>query len=259
MTELTDLNVMDNIIASLKNKYTENGIDSLTEKEKLMILLSFSENKNNIEAAAENILGVYGTVNAAAEADMMLLANQCHISSRSALLINLVSYTSQRDEIMKIRKKTLDSVRKAKVYFSAYLKNTIREQVVLTAVNNKFSIVKTHFVGYGEFDKAYIQVRDIIEFAIKNNSRYIFMAHSHPTTSSRPSDSDVFTTKNIVDRLKNADIKLVDHIIVSRQNSTSMRELKSDIFEPIEKYKTSKNKPKKSAGKKAAADNKEKK
>lgn len=246
MTEHINLKDMDSTITYLRNKYLENGFKSLTEKEKLMMLLSYAVSGNNIEASADKILNAYGTINNATEVDAMFLAKQCDISNRAALLITLISHIVRRDDIMIVNDKVLDSVSKVKAYFSAYLKNSVKELVVLTAVNNKFNVIKTHFIGKGEFDKAYIQVMDIIEFAIKNNSKYIFISHSHPTASSKPSDSDISTTQSIIRQLKNAEIKLIDHIIVSRKKSTSMREVKPEIFEPIEKYKMTKNKSNKS-------------
>lgn len=239
---------MDNTIISLKDKYSENGFEALTEKEKLMLLLSFAVSEKNVEITADKILNVYGSINAAADADAIFLAKQCDISSRAAVLISLISHTVRRDDIMQIDEKTLDSVDKTKAYFSAYLKNTVKEQVVITAVNNKLNIINTNFIGQCEFDKAYIQIRDIIEFAIKSNSKYLFISHSHPTASSQPSDSDIFTTKSIINQLKNAEIKIIDHIIVSRNDSTSMRELKPELFESIKKYKTAGNNTMKSAG-----------
>lgn len=258
MTGHINLKNMDNTIVVLKSKYLENGFEALTEKEKLMILLSFSVSKNKIEASADKILDIYGSINAASEVDAAFLSKQCDISPRAAVLINLVSYIVSRDDIMHISKGNLDSTDKAKAYFTAHLKNTVKEQVVITATKNNFNIIKTHFISQNEFDKAYVQVRDIIEFAIKNNSKYILISHSHPTATSMPSDSDISTTKSIISQLRNAEIKLVDHIIVSSQDSTSLRELKPEIFDNIERYKTSKKAEKKSVPRKSIGD-KEKK
>ena len=53
-------------------------------------------------------------------------------------------------------------------------------------------------------------------FPIKANASAVILAHNHPSGSLEASEADVKITKNVRDALELMDIKLLDHLILNK-------------------------------------------
>ncbi|MDE7363889.1 MAG: JAB domain-containing protein, partial [Ruminococcus sp.] len=76
-----------------------------------------------------------------------------------------------------------------------------------------------------ESDMIEISDKKIYHFAKANNSERIFFAHCHPYGSSKPSQRDIDTTLKIKHTLNLLNITLVDHIVVGKDDATSIFEI----------------------------------
>ena len=64
------------------------------------------------------------------------------------------------------------------------------------------------------------------------HSQHVLLSHNHPTGNPNPSDSDIFTTRQIFAGLRYLDIQFIDHVIIGYNNQVfSMRE--SDFWQAI--------------------------
>lgn len=229
---------MNDTISKIRKKYLECGYSSLTDSEKIILTLSYSEKGNNAEISAAKILELYGNLHTAADSDAVFLMKECDISQSSAVLISLISELKRRSEINLALKNKLNTAENAKKYFSAYLMGRRTEYAVAAAVNKKFGIVNTAVLAYGGFSEVHISIRTIIDFALKNEAKYIFISHCHPKDKALPSPSDINTTREIKAAIESIGIVLADHIITGNDGEVSLRELNDDIFSPLSDYIT---------------------
>ena len=63
---------------------------------------------------------------------------------------------------------------------------------------------------------------DIARSALLHNASGVIVAHNHPNGFSRPSQEDMDSTRELKNYLEKMDIRLVDHIIVTRTSHLSM-------------------------------------
>ncbi|MBW6479478.1 MAG: JAB domain-containing protein [Bacteroidales bacterium] len=84
-----------------------------------------------------------------------------------------------------------------------------------------------HVLGYYEVSKGGIagtavDVRLILQAALKANASSIILAHNHPSGTLEVSDSDLSITRKIKQACLILDISMLDHIILTNYSFTSM-------------------------------------
>ncbi|MCM1132696.1 MAG: hypothetical protein NC340_04415 [Ruminococcus flavefaciens] len=226
------------LIKLLRQKYRSEGYDSLTDEEKLLLFISYSEKAKNAAVTAENIINTYGNIHTATDSDALFLVNVCGISTSSTALLNIIPAVSNMLALNECSNLKLNSSENAGKFFSALLKNSRFEKFVITVVNKNFKVRQTCVLAEGEPDKVNVPLRKIYEFAQCYKNNYTFISHCHPNSSSRPSNDDINTTLNIIDILDIVGAPLADHIIVGCDGVFSMREHSHTIFSDVPKYTT---------------------
>ena len=84
----------------------------------------------------------------------------------------------------------------------------------------------------GSVDSVGLSVRDVISKAIKSNATSVVIAHNHPGGIALPSPQDVQITRILKEALDTISVQLLDHVIISAEDYTSMALSKefADIF-----------------------------
>lgn len=229
---------MDEKTLNLKKKLFKDGYDSLTQDEKLRILLSYSEKAGNIGSVTEQIKEICGGTATAVQADVHFLMNECGANSQSAVLLNLVLQLKRRCEINETDKIRLNTAENAGKFFVEFMRGRTREILVGVLVNKSYKIKCCEILDYGSTNDVKAAAKNAVRFALKNKSKNIFISHCHPNGSCTPSAADHEATRRIRIALSSAGIVLVDHIITGVDGAASLRQLNGGIFEDIETYNT---------------------
>lgn len=224
----------------IKNKYQEKGFDSLTDTEKFTLILSYSEKSNKIEKVVSKLSEIYGTLKMAMDSDPQFLVKDCGTNWQSALLLTLIPQLKRICELEKCRELPLDTVENAKRYFSAYLSAEHVEIIVATAVSKNFKVIDSKILSSGAVSEVVLSCREIVDFAMKNEGAYLFIAHNHPMGVCTPSADDISSTRNIKNALDLLGITLADHIIVGCGGETDLHSMRTQskeiIFDDLPTY-----------------------
>ena len=76
----------------------------------------------------------------------------------------------------------------------------------------------------GSVNSSQVRVAEVFRQAIAENSPAIIVAHNHPSGDTTPSPDDVAVTRAIVQAGKLLDIEVLDHLVISKGNFTSLKE-----------------------------------
>lgn len=87
---------------------------------------------------------------------------------------------------------------------------------MLCLCNNQ--VYGAHILAVGQIAACSISPRDILSYALANNSSRVILFHNHPGGTCMPSISDDEVTKYFAACLAVAEIELLDHIIVTSNN-----------------------------------------
>jgi DNA repair protein RadC len=85
-------------------------------------------------------------------------------------------------------------------------------------------LIRDEVVARGTIDEAAIHVREVIRRAIELNASALILVHNHPSGDATPSRADIELTRNVSDAGRRLGIVVHDHIIVSSEGFSSMRE-----------------------------------
>lgn len=207
----------------LIHKYETDGFGSLTEQERLELLLSYSC-RGETKQLAEDLLRDYGSVNALSRADSGLLMKDPRINEQTAVLLRLIPSVSRALYMERFSVRTLNSTDAAKTFFASHFIGAVGEQLLMTSVSKRFRAVNTKILAYGTASQVMATYRDIADFAIKSDCGIFFIAHNHPHGAAQPSDSDILLTRNAASALSKLGAVLADHIIVGDEETFSFRE-----------------------------------
>lgn len=102
--------------------------------------------------------------------------------------------------------------------------NDEQEVFLVIGVNGANEIVFSKAVTVGILDRALIHPRETFADAIKNRCSSIFVAHNHPSSNLTPSDADILSTDRLVKAGELLGIRVLDHLVFSKDGYYSMRE-----------------------------------
>lgn len=104
------------------------------------------------------------------------------------------------------------------------------EMLKTVILNNKNVVKSVVTVSIGAQSKAVIGLKEILFEPLKQMASSIIIVHNHPSGDSSPSRQDIAFTKKILDGIKVFDIELLDHIVIGKNEYTSIKEKNSSIF-----------------------------
>lgn len=100
-------------------------------------------------------------------------------------------------------------------------KQEVIKTIILDNSNKVLSVITN---GMGKTSSVQIGVKEIFSEPIKQMASGIVLVHNHPSGNMIPSESDIRFTKNINDYGSAFEIKLLDHIIIGKNEYISLKE-----------------------------------
>lgn len=97
-----------------------------------------------------------------------------------------------------------------------------REQFVVIALDSNNRAIAIHTATVGTLGHALITPREVFKFALLANASAVILGHNHPSGNPRPSDEDIQATKRLASAGQVVGITVVDHVIVTETDYTSM-------------------------------------
>lgn len=110
------------------------------------------------------------------------------------------------------------------------MRHLTEEHFVALHLDAKLQIQGYQVVSHGTLSSSLVHPREVFKAAILNNAFCIVIAHNHPSGITTPSPEDLQTTKQLVAAGKLLGIDLIDHLIISFRDITSLREHYSYLF-----------------------------
>lgn len=106
----------------------------------------------------------------------------------------------------------------------------LQEQFMVIYLDTLNNVLLKKILFIGTVNRSEIASRDIFREAVKNNATKIILVHNHPAGSVNPSNADLYLTQELVNLGKMLEIKVLDHIIIGKNNYYSIKERYGDIF-----------------------------
>lgn len=133
-----------------------------------------------------------------------------------------VSYSTKN-----IQKEKITSSDKAYcIFFKSWSKKTIelQEEFKVMMLNNSNEVLGIYSMSKGGTTGTVVDIRLIFAVALKCNATAIILAHNHPSGKLKPSDADLTITRKIRSGADILEVKLLDHLIITKNGFYSMAE-----------------------------------
>lgn len=103
-----------------------------------------------------------------------------------------------------------------------HLNKCTQEYVYLLSFNTNQDLLAIFEISHGSGQKSIVSIKEIITSVILSGGDNIILIHNHPNGNLNVSNDDINITNNLKYALFPIEINLLDHIIISKNEYTSM-------------------------------------
>lgn len=202
------------------------GLDGLNDHQVLEILLFYAIPNGDTNPVAHRLVERFGSLRNVLEADYDELCKVKGIGENAASLIKFAQLFSGRylrassfDENT-LRLSDTNALRR---YYEGVFLGVRTEQVRAMLLDDNLRFIKEQLIAEGTIGRVELTTRKFTDFVIKNNCNRVVIAHNHPNGIPLPSKEDIISTKELLNIFEKLEISMIDHIIVGRTGSYSLR------------------------------------
>jgi DNA repair protein RadC len=146
----------------------------------------------------------------------LITGEQCEAAGLVAVLEALVSSPEQQPKI----RKPADILAPLTVRMASL----DHEELIVICLDTKNRVLCAEVLYRGSLNAVAVRVGEVFKSAIRLNAAALILAHNHPSGEPDPSDEDIVFTRKAVEAASLLDLELLDHLIIGRGRSISMRE-----------------------------------
>jgi DNA repair protein RadC len=112
----------------------------------------------------------------------------------------------------------------------ASLRGRRQECFVVITLDGNHQVIRAHEITVGLANQSQVHPRETFACALEDRAVGIMAAHNHPSGSLDPSSEDMAITRRLAEAGRMLGIPLLDHLIVTTEGYTSLRERFPDVF-----------------------------
>lgn len=209
---------------NLHDKLMSRGAAALSDEELVALLVESAEDHRDPKAVAEAILQACGSPSAVARTDLRRLRMVEGIGLKRAERLVVAAEFGRR--ISRSTEGNVDCIstdndvaRLMRPIFEG-MKHEECWVLYLTSSNR---LIERQRVSQGGVQATVVDHRLIIKRALELLSTQLILVHNHPSGAAEPSEADRLLTRKVSDAAALFDIKVLDHIIISREGNFSFR------------------------------------
>lgn len=209
----------------MRTRFLGSGLDSFAEHEALELLLFYAIPRRDTNPTAHALMDRFGTLANVFSASVDDLQSVEGIGESAAILIRLVSLLHQKAAMPSGRRPVIiSSTEAAGKYLLHHFASEHSEAAYELCLDRKGKLLACKRLGSGSDISVNLDIRQLVENAIRSSASAVVLAHNHPSGVALPSPSDYAATERIKTALDALGIDLADHIIVADGDFVSLRE-----------------------------------
>ena len=217
--------------AKPREKALQFGIECLSDAELLAIIIGSGVRNYSALEIANNLLKDHYTLKNISNTNLETLSKYKGLKKVGSLklLATFEFYKRLISPLYQSSEQLLD----AKQVYSRYkyLESYSQEVLLIIMLDRKRNILKEKMMYVGTSENFDIDAKEIIsEILISKCSKFILI-HNHPDGDIIPSEEDIFVTSYIGQRAQDFKIKLIDHIIIGKNDYYSLSENRTLWFD----------------------------
>lgn len=137
---------------------------------------------------------------------------------KAALELGKRLFREQASSREKIRD-ALGAIKFVREYLGIYLRDAKKEYFYVIFLDSRNKVIDCLELSKGSLDASIVDKAEIIKEATRRSASALILVHNHPSGEAEPSKDDILITKEIVKALDLVGIKVLDHIIIGRNEA----------------------------------------
>lgn len=208
-----------------REKLLTRGAGALTDAELLAIFLRVGVTGASAVDLARAMLDEYGSLAALLGADRQRFCATRGLGMAKYTQLQAVLEMARRhaEEELKFDD-VLTSPEATRRYLALKLARSPHEIFACVFLDNRHRVIAFEEMFRGTIDGASVYPREVVKTALRHNAAAVLFAHNHPSGVAEPSSADRSITKRLVDALALVDIRVLDHLILAHDQTTSFAE-----------------------------------
>lgn len=210
----------------LRERFINSGLKGFADYEVVELILTLAIPRSDVKQPAKALIARFGNLRGILDAPIEKLREVPGIGSVTPIALQIIKatatlYLQQKEEgrdlftdsaqLFEFWRMRIGSMQN-EVFEVAYLDSGYR--LLCNGVER---------LEEGTADRAVVYPRRVIEAALRHGAFAIVLAHNHPNGMVTPSDDDKTLTRAIVLAAETVSLKVLDHLVVSAENTFSFR------------------------------------
>ncbi|MDA8170627.1 MAG: DNA repair protein RadC [Nitrospiraceae bacterium] len=209
----------------LRERFRKTSFAGFSEYEALELLLTYAIPRKDVKPLAKELIAKFGGFHGVLDATFGELVGVKGISENSATFLTLLRGCAGlylKQGLLENRK--ISSTMALIDYCMTEMKGLRDEQFRTIFLNSQNEMLADEVIQEGTVDQAVVYPRKVMERALHYKATGMIFVHNHPSGSFKPSKDDIMLTEALKQAAKSLQLKVHDHLIISRHGYYSFLE-----------------------------------
>lgn len=208
-----------------REKAIEFGISSLSNEELLALIIKTGSKENNVFEVVDKLLFASNGFNNLLCLNYEELIQIKGINKAKALeILAILEIAKRLNTIETIKEDEISSPNKLVEWLRLNIGFKENEEFLVVFINKAGKIIKSEVLFKGSKDTSVVAIDEILRKAILLKASGIVVCHNHPSGRVEPSMQDKVITSNLKNACNMMNIRLLDHIVVSKSSYYSFKQ-----------------------------------
>lgn len=210
----------------LRERFLKSGLAGFADYEVIELLLTFAIPRSDVKQPAKALIARFGNLRGILDAPIEELRAVPGIGSVTPVALQVIKaaatlYLQQSGE----DRDSLAEPAKLAEFWRLRIGALQNEVFEVAYLDLGYRLLRdgVETLEVGTIDRAAVYPRRVIEAALKRGAAALVLAHNHPNGHLQPSEHDKVLTRAIVLAAETVHLKVVDHLIVSAEETFSFR------------------------------------
>ena len=206
-----------------RERLKKNGVSVLSDAELLAIILQNGTKEENVIDMSNRLISKYG-LDKLSDCSIKELQLIKGVGEAKAMQVIALFELSKRVRGGSIAEKVVKNSEDVAKYYIEKLKDKKKEYFYALLLDSKNRIIKEELISIGTLNSSLVHPREVFKEAIKSSANAIILVHNHPSGDCEPSKADEHIADRFDEGGKLIKIKVVDFVIIGKENFYSFRE-----------------------------------
>lgn len=208
----------------LRERFLQGGLESFPDYEAVELLLTLAIPYKDVKVPAKQMIERFGSLRGVLDAPLEELRKIPGIGEVAPVALRVIREAANRY----LQQKNQDdfSLANQGVLFD-YCRSALgalpNEVFKVFYLDSGYRVLGDETLEEGTIDRAAVYPRRVMDAAIRKRAAALLFAHNHPNGNLAPSEQDKILTRALVLAAETLQIKVLDHVIVSRDDVFSFR------------------------------------